>query len=91
LDRLEPTAAKQGNELDPRTSRVRKMLRGAMYDRFYKWYHLIEAYKGRIPRVAQKKDYKYSYLMGIQSVFHPALSIGRLLQRIIFSFDDATR
>ena len=54
LDRLQPTGVKPGNELDPRTIRVRKMLRAAMHDRFYKWYHPTQAYKGRVPRVAQK-------------------------------------
>jgi hypothetical protein len=91
LDRLEPTGVKPANELDPRTNRVRKMLRQAMFDHFYKRYHPTRAYRGRVPRVAHKKDYIFSYLMDMQSMFHPALANGRLLQRIIHSFDDATR
>lgn len=67
------------------------MLRTAKYDHFYKRYHPREACKGRIPRVAQRKDYHFSYLMDIQSMFHPALSNGHLLNRIIFSFDNATQ
>jgi hypothetical protein len=91
LDKLVPTKVVPGNELDLRTIRVRKMLRSAMYQRFYKRYHPKEAYKGRIPRVAQKKDFHFSYLFDMQAMFHPALSNGNLLQKIIYSFEDATR
>jgi len=49
------------------------------------------SYKGRVPRIAQKKDYHFAYLIDMQSMFHPALCNGCLLQQIIFSFEDATR
>jgi hypothetical protein len=62
-----------------------------MHDRFYKRYHPIKTYRGRVPNLAQKKGIDYSYLIDIQSMLHPALSSGRLLQRIIFSFGNATR
>jgi hypothetical protein len=44
LDWLEQTT-QQGNEIDRRSVRVRRMLQTAMYDHFYKWYHPREAYK----------------------------------------------
>jgi hypothetical protein len=91
LDKLVPTKVVPGNELDPRTIHVRKMLRSAMYQCFYKHYHPKEAYKGRIPQVAQKKDFHFLYLFDMQAMFHPALSNGNLLQKIIHSFEDATR
>jgi hypothetical protein len=91
LDKLVPTKVVPGNELDPRTIRVRKMLWSTMYQRFYKHYHPKEAYKGRNPRVAQKKDFYFLYLFDMQAMFHPALSNGNPLQKIIHSFEDATR
>ncbi len=62
-----------------------------MYQRFYSRYHPKAAYKNKVYRVAQKKDYHFSYLIDVQVMFHPALSSGRLLHRIIFSFEDVTR
>jgi hypothetical protein len=54
LDQLVPTSVIPGNELDPQTIRVRKMLCAAMYNCFFKRYHPKDAYKGRIPLVAAK-------------------------------------
>jgi hypothetical protein len=76
------------NELDSQTVRVRKMLRSAMYERFYKRYHPVEAYRGRIPLVAEKKNFHFSYLLDMQAMFHPAMSNGTLLKKIIFSFEN---
>jgi hypothetical protein len=67
------------------------MLRMAMLKRFYNRYHPKLAYKHKGSRVGQKKDFVFSYLIDIQAMFHLALSNGRLLQRIIFPFDDVTR
>jgi len=92
LDRLVPTGVIPGNELDPQTVRVRKMLRNAMYERFYKRYHPKDAYKkGKIPNVAEKNHFHFSYLLDMQAMFHPAISNGSLLEKIIYSFEDVTR
>ncbi len=91
LDRLQPTGQAEADELDPRTTKVRTMLREAMFERFYKRYHPTKAYKNRVPWLAQKKDYHYSYLIDLQSLLHPALSDCRLIQRMIYSFTDAQR
>jgi hypothetical protein len=91
LDNLKPTYIKPTAELDQRTTKVRRMLRMAILKRFYNRYHPKLAYKHKGSRVGQKKDFVFSYLIDIQAMFHPALSNGWLLQRIIFSFDDVTR
>ena len=41
-------------------------------------------------REAQKNDFHFSYLIDIQAMFHPALSDGKLLHKLVFSFDDCT-
>ena len=75
LDRLQPTSVTEANLLDPRTVQVRKLLRHAMFDRFYKRYHPRLAYKDRRVRTpAVRKDLHFSYLFDMQAVLHPALS-----------------
>jgi hypothetical protein len=91
LDNLRPTSILPASELDTRTSKVRQLLKHAMYECFYKRYHPRQAYRNKVTRTAQRKDYHFSYLIDMQAMFHPALSNGRLLHRIIFSFQDATR
>jgi hypothetical protein len=91
LDRLQPTSVTEANLLDPRTVQVRKLLRHAMFDRFYKRYHTRLAYKDRRVRTpAIRKDLHFSYLFDIQAVLHPALSDCKLLHRIVMSLPDVT-
>jgi hypothetical protein len=91
LDNLKPTYIKNASELDPRTTSVRKILQKAMMQCFYNRYHPKAAYKQKVTCGGQKKDFIFSYLIDLQALFHPALSNGRLLYQIIFSFNDATR
>jgi hypothetical protein len=89
LDCLQPTSVTEANALDPRTVQVRKLLRHAMFDRFYKRYHPRLAYKvGRVRVPAKRKDLHFSYLFDIHAVLHPALSDCGLMRRIIMSFPD---
>ena len=90
IDRLKPTSVMAATELDPRAVKVRQLLRKAMLDRFYKRYHPRLAYRKKVSREAQKKDFHFSYLIDIQAMFHPALSDGKLLHKLVFSFDDCT-
>lgn len=91
LDRLQPTGSTQARELDPRSTTVRNLLREAMMKRFYNRYHPRAAYKKKSPPInADRNDFAFSYLLDIQSLFHPALADTRLLRTIIFSFTDAT-
>jgi hypothetical protein len=66
-------------------------LRTAMLQRFYNRYHHKAAYKQKLTRAAQKKEFLFSYLLDMQAMFHPELSNGQLLYRINFSFDNVTR
>jgi hypothetical protein len=92
LDNLRATYVKPVQDLDARTTNVRKKLRAAMAQRYYNRYHPKAAYKGRVPRhQIQRKDLVFSYLIDLQAMFHPALSNARLLHRMIFSFDDVQR
>jgi hypothetical protein len=92
LDHLKPSSTADTSKLDPRTARVREMLRDAMEKRFYKRYHPRLAYKKKMPlRAVQQKDFHFSYLMDLQTLFHPALSDSRIMYRLIFSFGNATR
>jgi hypothetical protein len=94
LDRLQPTSQVPTIELDPRTHSVREKLHAALFQRFFKRYHPIKAYrKESYNRRLQpdKKDLLFSYLLDIQQVFHPALSNMKLLQKIVFSFPDVTQ
>jgi len=51
LDNLKPTFVKPAQDLDARTTTVRKKLRQAMAQRFYNRYHPKAAYKGnKVPR-----------------------------------------
>ncbi len=92
LDNLNPTSVVPVEELDERSTSVRKLLKDAMFQRFYKRYHPRAAYKNRSPRHGiDSKNMLFSYLLDIQAVFHPALSDGKLLHKIIYSFTDASR
>jgi hAT family C-terminal dimerisation region len=89
LDKLTPTSIMGGNMVDARAIHVRKLLKKGMFDRFYKRYHPKQAYRtSRVVREAQQKDFYFTYLIDLQAMFHPALADGRLLQKIINSFDD---
>lgn len=91
LDHLKPTSVLPAVALDPRSTSVRRLLRKAMFDRFYKRYHPREAYKSKHVRgFAERSHFVFSYLLDIQALFHPALTGCKLLKRIIFSFEDAT-
>jgi len=78
--------------MDPRTHRVREKLREAVFNRFFRRYHPIEAYRKEFNKrnKPDKKDFRFSYLLDIQQVFHPALCNLRLVRKIINSFPDAT-
>lgn len=88
LDRLKPTGVIQAVELDSRATTVRAMLKKAMFERFFKRYHPLHAYRSKVGREAERKHFYFSYLIDMQAALHPALSDGRLLQKVIFSFDD---
>jgi hypothetical protein len=94
LDKLTPTSVLPVEQLDPRSNNVRKMLKEAMNQRFYWGYHPRGAYKkekdqGR--NYIDPKKMKFSYLLDIQAVLHPALSDCKLLHRIIHSIPDASK
>jgi hypothetical protein len=92
LDPLKPSITADTSELDPRTTRVRKMLKDAMEKRFYKRYHPRLAYKKKMPLMAvQQKGFHFSYLMDLQTLFQPALLDSCIMYRLIFSFGDVTR
>jgi hypothetical protein len=78
--------------MDARTHRVREKLREALFQRFYKRYHPIEAYRKEVNRRHQpgKKDFRFSYLLDVQQVFHPALCNLKLIQKVVNSFLDVT-
>ncbi len=46
--------------------------------------------KEKVYREAQKNVFHFSYLIDIQAMFHPTLSDGKLLHKLVFSFDDCT-
>jgi len=50
IDRLRPTGVKATCDLDPRTKKVRNMLKEAMQERFYKRYHPLWAHKKKAIR-----------------------------------------
>ncbi len=70
LDHLEPTGVSPANSLDPGTFHVRKLLRLAMYERYYKQYHPRDASKKTSICTRIKKPL-FSYLFDIQAVLHP--------------------
>jgi hypothetical protein len=75
LDRLSPTGMKATRDLDPRTKKVRNMLKEAMQERFYKRYHPLWAYKKKGNKRGRTPEYHFfSYLMDMQALLHPALS-----------------
>jgi hypothetical protein len=41
-----------------------------------------------VGREAERKHFYFSYLIDMQAALHRALSDGRLLQKVFFSFDD---
>jgi hypothetical protein len=91
LDNLTPTSVMVAISVDTRAIYVRKLLRKEMFDRFYKRYHPKQAYwTSRVVREAQQKDFHFTYLIDLQALFHPALADGRLIERIINSFEDVT-
>lgn len=86
-------------ELNVNTTVVREKLKAALVNRFYKRYHPMKAYRkvtdffptrpNAVPKSsAERKDFIFSYLIDIQSVFHPKLSNLKLLRLMIFSFPD---
>ena len=90
-DRLQPTSQLPTKDIDPRTQNVREKLKEAMYKRFYKRYHPLDAYCKESSRLeADRKDFRFSYLLDIQQMFHPALVNAKVLRKIIFSFTDVT-
>jgi hypothetical protein len=92
LDRLPRTGEVLPKDMDARTHRVREKLREALFQRFYKRYHPIEAYRKEVNRRHQpgKKDFRFSYLLDVQQVFHPALCNLKLIQKVVNSFPDVT-
>jgi hypothetical protein len=91
IDCLKPTSVKVARELDPRTKKVRNMLKEAMHTRLYMHYYPTQAYKRKNFSAARKQDYHFSYLLDMQALFHPALSNGKLLRKIIMSFSNTTQ
>ncbi len=93
LDKLQPTSTVPSKDLDERTITVREKLYEALFDRYFKWYHPIKAYRKDYHKKAlpAKEDFHFSYLIDIQQVFHPAMSDLRLLRKIVYSFPDATQ
>jgi hypothetical protein len=89
LDRLILTTTVMPNELDPRAQRVRVKLYEAIFERYYKRYHPIKAYR-KYKRIPEAKNMMFSYLLDIQQVFHPELANMKLLRKVIMSFPDAT-
>jgi len=93
LDKLQPTSTVPSKDLDERTITVREKLYEALFDRYFKRYHPIKAYRKDYHKKAlpAKEDFHFSYLIDIQQVFHPAMSDLRLLRKIVYSFPDATQ
>ncbi len=89
LDKLSPTGKVPPNELDQRTQGVREKLYSAIFERYFKRYHPIKAYR-KHRRIPDKKHLLFSYLLDMQQVFHPELADMKLLRKIISSFPDAT-
>ena len=88
--------------LDNHMTTVHQKLKEALFDRYFNWYHPIKALQnpnefyhvrtgGHKKAVAAKEDFHYSYLIDIQSMFHPALCSGKLLEKVIFSINDVTQ
>jgi hypothetical protein len=90
IDRLRPTGVKATCDLDPRTKKVRNMLKEAMQERFYKRYHPLRAYKKKGNKRGQTPEYHFSYLIDMQALLHPVLSNGKLIEKMIMSFNDVT-
>jgi len=90
IDRLRPTGVKATCDLDPRTKKVRNMLKEAMQERFYKRYHPLWAYKKKGNKRGQTPEYHFSYLIDMQALLHPVLSNGKLVEKMIMSFNDVT-
>jgi hypothetical protein len=90
IDRLRPTGVKATRDLDPRTKKVQNMLKEAMQERFYKRYHPLRAYKKKGNKRGQTPEYHFSYLIDMQALLHPALSNGKLVEKMIISFNDIT-
>jgi hypothetical protein len=88
-------------ELNSKTNTVRQKLKAALFERFYKRYHPLKAYRkasdfypkrrGIQPKVqAERKDFNFSYLLDMQALFHPKLSNCQLMKMMIFSFNDVS-
>jgi hypothetical protein len=86
-----PTGVKVSHDLDLRTKKVRNMLRETMQEYFYKQYHPIQVCKKKGNNIRQKQEYHFLYQIDMQALLHPAPSNGKLLQKVILSFKDATR
>jgi len=89
LDRLVPNSKVAPDELDRRTQGVREKLYNAIFERYFKRYHAIKAYR-KHNRNPERKHLIFSYLLDMQQVFHPELADLKLLRKIIISFNDVT-
>jgi hypothetical protein len=90
LDKLSPTGKVPPSELDQRTQGVREKLYGAIFERYFKLYHPIQAYC-KHKRITEKQHLLFSYLLDMQQVLHPELADMKLLCKIVISFSDATK
>ncbi len=62
LDRLTPNTTVLPSELDPRAQRVREKLYDAIFERYFKCYHPIKAYR-KYKRNPEPKHMLFSYLL----------------------------
>ena len=62
LDWLKPTGVIQAVELDSRATTICAMLKKAMFERFFKRYHPLHAYRAKVGREAERKHFYFSYL-----------------------------
>ncbi|KAH8943775.1 hypothetical protein BDL97_13G072200 [Sphagnum fallax] len=82
--------------LQPATREARKFLGKAMFERYFKWYHLILAlhqpkkiYDNNLGRpmlqknVLEEIDFKFSYLIDAQNMLYPPMTSRKILAKLI--------
>jgi hypothetical protein len=88
-------------DLHVNTTVVREKLKVALFNRFYKRYHPMKAYRrvtdffptragAECKDSAERKDFVFSYFFDMQAVFHPKLSNMQLIKLMINSFPDVS-
>lgn len=102
LDVIDPTTGAESTteaaKLDPRTTTVRALLRGAMATRYYDRYHPLRALKNptafygnrsqlRGPAEVEAEDLRFSYVLDMQAALCSQMSDGALVRELINKSD----